>query len=355
MIFPALFLFFMHANIMVFSSSVLALSLALFAVATSSIASDTQLPLHEAVPPSNASPNPPPLTYIPPMGLGLWQSPKKDVPSAVHHAFTAGYRHLDSAAAYSNEPSVGHALSHTTLPRSSYWLTSKLWNTAHAPHLVEPALRRTLSDLNTTYLDLYLMHWPIAQHPNGTHDNTTSITATWHAMEALIRQGLTRHIGISNFSPNQLTQILDHCLAGGICPIAHEFESHPYLQQQAFVDAHKPLGIQVIAYSPLGNLNPIYDSPDDLPSILEDPFWIGMAKRKNCTVPQAVLGWGIARGTVVIPKSVHESRIVENWGANAVRFEREEMEEIARTDRKVRFNNPSEGWGVKLFEGLDGV
>lgn len=289
------------------------------------------------------------------MGLGLWQSHGPNLTTAITSALSTGYRHLDSAAAYGNEATVGKALSSSSLPRSAYWLTSKLWNTAHAPHLVEPALRQTLSDLNTPYLDLYLMHWPIAQYPNGTYDNTTSITMTWHAMESLLRLGLTRHIGISNFSPAQLTQILDHCLAGGICPVAHEFETHPYLQQEEFVEQHRQLGIQVIAYSPLGNLNPIYASK--LPSILKDPFWEEMAARKNVSAAQAVLGWGMQRGVVVIPKSVHEKRIVENWGANGLEFTGEEMKEIGKQDRKVRFNNPSEDWGVKgkLFDGLDGV
>ena len=327
-------------------------SLALLALLTVTNAGTKQLAIQEPVLESSLSN--PPLTYIPPIGLGLWQSKGKDATKAIGHAFSAGYRHLDGAAAYSNEDYIGMGLENTLLPRSAYWLTSKLWNTAHHPSDVEPALRKTLKQLGTDYLDLYLMHWPISQFPsNNSYDNATSISTTWHAMESLLRLGLTRHIGISNFSPAQLQQILDHCLAGGICPVAHEFETHPYLQQQEFVDAHKKLGIQVIAYSPLANLNPIYDS--GLPSILEDPFWIKMAKKKNCTVAQAVLGWGVQRGTVVIPKSTHEKRIVENWGANGVHFTEEEMKEIAKQDKKARFNNPSKQWGVKLFEGLDGV
>jgi alcohol dehydrogenase (NADP+) len=303
--------------------------------------------------PDTLFPNPP-LTYIPPIGLGLWQSKGKDATKAIGSAFNAGYRHLDGAAAYGNEDYVGMALNETLLPRSAYWLTSKLWNTEHHPSDVEPALRKTLSQLGTDYLDLYLMHWPVSQFPsNNSLDKRTSISATWHAMESLIRKGLTRHIGISNFSPAQLQQIIDHCLAGGVCPVAHEFETHPYLQQTEFVVLHKKVGIQVIAYSPLANLNPIYDS--GLPSILEDVFWIKTAKSKNCTVAQAILGWGVQRGTVVIPKSVHEERIVENWGANEVHFTKEEMREIEKQDKKARFNNPSKLWGVKLFEGLDGV
>ena len=330
----------------------LTLSLVLQALLTSTSANPKQFPIQEPV--SGISTTSPPLVYIPPIGLGLWQSKGKDATKAISHAFSAGYRHLDGAAAYGNEDYVGTGLNNTLLPRSAYWLTSKLWNTAHHPSDVEPALRKTLKQLGTDYLDLYLMHWPVSQFPsNNSLDNATSISATWHAMESLLRLGLTRHIGISNFSPAQVQQILDHCLAGGICPIAHEFETHPYLQQQEFVAAHRKLGIQVIAYSPLGNLNPIYDS--GLPSILEDSFWISMAKKKNCAVAQAVLGWGVQRETIVIPKSTHEKRIVENWGANDVHFTEDEMKEIAKQDKKARFNNPSKDWGVNLFGGLDGI
>jgi alcohol dehydrogenase (NADP+) len=334
-------------------SHLLALPLILIIQLPPSTASSQHAFQEEILAPPTSSPLPP-LTYIPPLGLGLWQSHGPNLTTAISSALSTGYRHLDSAAAYSNEATVGKALSDSSLPRSAYWLTSKLWNTAHSPSAVEPALRQTLSDLNTSYVDLYLMHWPVAFHPsNSSYDNTTSITSTWHAMESLRRLGLTRHIGISNFSPGQLTQIIDHCLAGGHCPVAHEFETHPYLQQQAFVDLHRRLGIQIIAYSPLGNLNPIYDSPS-LPSILEDPFWMKTAERKNVTVAQAVLGWNMQRGVVVIPKSVHEARIAENWGANGVG---KEMAEMAQQDKKVRFNNPSKEWGVqgKLFEGLDGA
>jgi alcohol dehydrogenase (NADP+) len=335
-----------------YPSCVTTVALLLLTKLSTSIPQVEQHPIQS--PNSDTSLPNPPLIYIPPIGLGLWQSKGKNATKAIGSAFNAGYRHLDGAAAYANEENVGMALDETLLPRSAYWLTSKLWNTAHHPLDVEPAIRKTLAQLGTDYLDLYLMHWPVSQFPsNNSLDKSTSITATWHVMESLIRKGLTRHIGISNFSPAQAQQIIDHCLAGGVCPVAHEFETHPYLQQAEFVALHKKLGIQVIAYSPLGNLNPIYDS--GLPSILEDEFWIKTAKSKNCTVAQAVLGWGIQRGTVVIPKSVHEERIVENWGANEVHFTKEEMGEIAKQDKKARFNNPSKSWGVKLFEGLDGA
>lgn len=295
---------------------------------------------------------------IPPIGLGLWNSHDKSATHAVKSALHNGYTHFDSAAAYSNEDYVGSGLSSPTnnLSRSDYWLTSKLWNTHHRPKLVHEAINQTLHDLNTTHLDLYLMHWPVAFIPDAPSgrtilDQDVSITETWKAMESLVHANLTRYIGVSNFSPRQLDEILKNC---EICPYAHEFEIHPYLQQQQFVEWHQKKNISVIAYSPLGNLNPTYKGVhSDIPSILEDKFWLEMAEKKNCTVPQAVLAWGRQRGTVVIPKSVHKKRIKENLGSLTVRLSEDEMAKIGEQDRRARFNDPSKGWGVELFEGLD--
>ena len=173
-------------------------------------------------------------------------------------------------------------------------------------------------------------------------------------MESLVRANLTRYIGISNFSPRQIDAILKEC---EICPFAHEFETHPYLQQQQFVEWHRDHNIEVIAYSPLGNLNPTYNGThSDLPLILDDDFWLDLANQKNCTVPQAVLAWGRQRGTSVIPKSVHGKYIEENFLSGEVKFSDEEMAKIGEEDKRARFNDPSKGWGVDppLFEGLDG-
>ncbi len=292
---------------------------------------------------------------LPSIGLGLWNSKNDAATHAVESALHVGYTHFDSAAAYNNENYVGSGLSTTNLSRSNYWITSKLWNTHHRPSLVGEALNQTLKDLNTTHLDLYLMHWPIAflpDVPSGRTivDQDTSLMDTWRAMEALVTQNLTRYIGISNFSPRQIDEILKNC---AICPFAHEFETHPYLQQQEFVDWHREKGMEVIAYSPLANLNPTYDGTHkSIPSILEDEFWTDVAAKKNVTVPQAVLGWGRKRGTTVIPKSTHGEYIEENF-ASALEFSDEEMVKIGEKDRRARFNNPSKAWGVELFEGLD--
>ncbi|KAJ9664756.1 hypothetical protein H2198_000102 [Neophaeococcomyces mojaviensis] len=323
-----------------------------------SIKDDGQHPIKPS-PPSSA-----PVSPIPSVGLGLWNSKPSDVPHAIASAFSSNYTHLDGAAAYNNEPSVGSALSDKHAPaRHTYWLTSKLWNTMHKPVNVPKAFNKTLSDLNTTYLDLYLMHWPVAFLPDNPGrtiiDQDTSITDTWRAMETLASAYQAsngaygaHYIGISNFSPRQIDEILKMCT---ICPYAHEFETHPYLQQQEFVNWHIEHDMKVIAYSPLANLNPTYkDVMPELPPILEDKFWVGAAQKKNVSVAQAVLGWNVQRGAIVIPKSVHAKRIEENLGALKVEFSEEELQDVQKEDKKIRFNNPSKDWGVELFEGLDG-
>lgn len=217
-------------------------------------------------------------------------------------------------------------------------------------------MNKTLADLSVPYLDLYLMHWPVAFLPNTSPgrtiiDQDTSLLDTWRAMESLVRANLTRYIGVSNFSPRQLDTILRSCK---IRPFAHEFETHPYLQQQEFVNWHLKNNITVIAYSPLANVNPTYNGKHpNLPLILEDEFWKELAAKKNVTPAQAILAWGRQRRTVVIPKSVHEDRIVENWRSLNVSFSDKELVMVAEQDRRARFNNPSKSWGVDLFEGLD--
>lgn len=196
------------------------------------------------------------------------------------------------------------------------------------------------------------MHWPVAFDPESSKsriDTSVNITDTWKAMEELVDAGLIKNIGVSNFAPADMEAILATCR---VCPAAHEFETHPYLQQTAYVKWHLSHGIQVIAYSPFANLNPVYGS--DLPSILDDEFWISLAQNKNATVPQAILAWGIQRSTVVIPKSVHKDRITENLLSVLITFTEDEMAAIAQQDKKVRMNDPSDSWGVNLFKGLDG-
>ncbi|KAI1840839.1 hypothetical protein JX266_012987 [Neoarthrinium moseri] len=287
---------------------------------------------------------------IPAFGLGTWLSERDEVAHAVEYALQNGYNHIDAARIYRNEDKTGRGITASGVGRESIWVTSKLWNYDHRDAEAHAAIRKSIEDLGVDQLDLYLIHWPVAFVPGeGTKlDKKTSLVDTWRTMEDLVRAGLTRHIGVSNFAKRDVEAILDICT---ICPYAHEFETHPYLQQQDFVDWHREVGIKVIAYSPLANTNPIYHR--GLPSILEDPFWEKLAEAKNATVAQTILAWGLARDTVVIPKSSSEKHLDANLGALDIKFTDEELEEVAKEDKKVRMSNPGKNWGVKLFIDLD--
>lgn len=231
-------------------------------------------------------------------------------------------------------------------------MTSKLWNTHHRASEAKAVIQETLHRLGLEQLDLYLMHWPVAFRPGTTElDTSVSIVDTYRTMEDLVRANLTRHIGISNFAKKDVEAILAIC---DICPYAHEFETHPYLQQQAFVDFHAGAGIKVIAYSPLGNTNPTYGGKhDNLAPLLQDAFWTELAARKNATPAQAVLAWGMQRGTIVIPKSTSDRHLLENVAARTISFTDDELAAVAARDKKARFLDPSKSWGYPLFSDLD--
>lgn len=177
-------------------------------------------------------------------------------------------------------------------------------------------------------------------------------------MEELLETGKVRNIGVSNFSPKQLEDLIRR---SSIKPAVHQFELHPYLQQTEWVQWHQDNGISVTAYSPLANLNPTYNSPgkskDAPPSLLENREVSKIAEKRGCTNAQVALKWGMHRGVTVIPKSQHANRIIENFAATECALEEADYKIIGMIGEKYlkRFNNPSHGLGVTLFEGLEGV
>lgn len=197
------------------------------------------------------------------------------------------------------------------------------------------------------------MHWPVAFQPGKGREielERVDIIETWWAMEDLVREGLVRQIGISNFNQHEVERLLRHAR---IPPSVHEFESHPYLSQSEFVKWNLQHGLRVIAFSPLGNMNPIYESSS--PPLLKDDFLTSIAQKKGITVAQLVLAWSMHRGVIVIPKSDHEERVAENWEAQRVVLTDDEVASITAYDKKLRFNNPSTEWGTELYTGLDGI
>jgi alcohol dehydrogenase (NADP+) len=177
-----------------------------------------------------------------------------------------------------------------------------------------------------------------------------TLTQTWAAMEKLVDTGKVKNIGVSNFSKAELQKLLK---TAKIKPAVHQLETHPYLQQQSFIDWHKEQGIHVIAYSPFGNQNDIYDSGSKVDTLIKHPVIKKIAKKHGCKNADVVLAWGMKRGTSVVPKSVHEGRIKANFESLKVKLDDEDMKEIATMDGPHRFNNPSEDWGYKFYADLD--
>lgn len=296
------------------------------------------------------------VSIIPPLGFGTSGLNKSDISEVVSAALHAGYRHLDCATVYGNQKEVGkgiaHGLESSNLSRSDIWVTSKLWNDYHDPSLVEEAITQTLDDLGLAYIDLWLMHYPVGSAPD-TGRLQLDYLPTWHAMEKVHKSGRVRNIGVSNFSPAQLKDIIKK---SDTKPSHHQFELHPYLPQSEWIQYQQKLGISITAYSPFANTNPAYNPGEDNPPfLLTNTVIKEIAAKRQCTVAQVALAWGMSRGTSEISKSSHVKHITENFAASECYLDQKDLKRIDRISEKhlKRFNNPSESWGIRLFDGLE--
>lgn len=214
---------------------------------------------------------------------------------------------------------------------------------------MQDGLDKTLHNLGLEYLDLYHMHWPVA---SGYFGNKISYLDTYGAMTLFLDSGKVKHLGVSNFSPEQLQDLLNHTSHP---PSVHQMELHPYLQQTDYLEVHEKHGIHVTGYSPFAGSNPTYEgNRGETPDLLNNTVLQDIAEKRGCTVAQTALMWGMSRGTSVIPKSAHPEYIEENFHALECVLEKKDLEKIDKLHKyRHRYNNPSKKWKLDLYERLE--
>jgi len=298
---------------------------------------------------------------MPLVGFGVWRVEGKDMKDLVINAIKIGYRHFDCAADYKNETEVGEALAGAfqsgLVKREDLFITTKLWNSDHG-HVFE-ACKDSLKKLQLDYLDLYLIHFPVATKHTGVGttdsaldedgvleiDTTISLETTWRAMEDLVSKGLVRSIGISNYD----IFLTRDCLAySKVKPAVNQIETHPYFQRDSLVKFCLKHGVSITAHTPLGGAAANTEWFGSV-SCLDDPVLKGLAAKYKRTVAQIVLRWGIQRNTVVIPKTSNLKRLEENFQVFDFELTKEDMDQIKSLDRKHRTNTPGKFWGIDLY------
>jgi 2,5-diketo-D-gluconate reductase A len=255
---------------------------------------------------------------IPCIGLGVWQTPREATEEAVTAALQAGYRHIDTAAAYGNEHQVGRAVGKSRIPREEIFLVTKLANADQGYDSTMAAFERSAERLGLNgeggYLDLYLIHWPVPA--------IGEFVDTFRAFAALRDLGRIRSIGVSNFEPEHLSTLID---ATGIVPVINQIELHPLLTQRELRDVHAKLGIATEAWSPLGRGR-----------LLDHPAITRIAEAHAKTTAQVIIRWHLQLGNIVIPKSVNPSRIASNFDVFDFELSDDDIASISSLDNGTR-------------------
>ena len=227
---------------------------------------------------------------IPVVGLGTWKSePGEATYKAVLDSINAGYRHIDTARAYDNETDVGRAVKDSDIARENLFITTKLWNKDQGYDTAIEACEKSLARLSCDYIDLYLIHWPLKGKRNDS----------WKAFIELQQRGLCRSIGVSNFTVDHLIELEDKF---GIIPVANQVEFHPYHYQKELLEYCNSKNIVIEAYSPLVHAKR-----------MDEPRLVSISEELGKTPAQVLIRWAMQRGMVVLPKSVNQGRIVENF------------------------------------------
>lgn len=249
---------------------------------------------------------------IPQVGLGVWQTPDDDADRIVKAAIDAGYRHIDTAAAYKNEAGVGKGIRDSDVSREEIFVTTKLWNGDQG---FDPALRafdRSLERLGLDHVDLYLIHWPMPRKD--------LYVQTWRALVRLREEGRAKSIGVSNFEPEHLERLIGET---DVVPAINQIELHPDFQQRRLREANEKHGIVTESWSPLGR-----------GKILGDETIAAIAEKHGRTAAQVIIRWHVQNGLVVIPKTVTPKRIVENFDSLGFQLDDDDMNALAALDSK---------------------
>jgi 2,5-diketo-D-gluconate reductase A len=251
---------------------------------------------------------------IPQLGFGVFLVPPGETEEAAARALAAGYRHIDTAAAYRNEGEVGQAIRASGLDRGEVFVTTKCFNDDHGYEQARKALDASLERLEMSHVDLYLIHWPVPAHDKYVE--------TWKAFVDARADGLVRSIGVSNFNPAHLERIVRET---GETPAINQVELHPYFQQRGLRREHEQLGILTEAWSPLARGR-----------VIDDPTIVAIADAHGRTPGQVTIRWHLQLGNVVIPKSVTPERIGENFDVFDFELSPADMDAIAALDRGER-------------------
>ncbi|KAE8445817.1 Glycerol 2-dehydrogenase (NADP(+)) [Mollisiaceae sp. DMI_Dod_QoI] len=301
---------------------------------------------------------------MPALGFGTFanEGSKGETHKAVVHALNAGYRHLDCAWFYQNEEEVGSGIreflsQNPSVKREDIFITTKVWNHLHEPEDVEWSLKDSLKKLQTPYVDAFLIHWPIASEKNpdrsvkigsdGKYVINQSLTndpsPTWSAMEKLYSDGLTKSIGLSNFTEKGIAKLLTYAK---VMPAMNQIEIHPFLPQQPLIDYCLSQSIIPVAYSPLGSQDQV---PGTGEKVSTNKELNKIAEKNGWTLAQVLIAWGIKRGYAVLPKSSNESRI--NSNAKLVELSKADFDAVnaVAEGRWSRFVNMKDTFGYDVW------
>ncbi|MEK4248499.1 aldo/keto reductase [Paenibacillus sp. FSL W7-1287] len=247
---------------------------------------------------------------MPILGFGVYQIPDaKECENAVYEALSVGYRLIDTAAGYLNEEAVGRAIKRSGIPREELFITTKIWVQDAGYESTKLAFAKSLKKLQLDYLDLYLIHQPFGDY-----------YGTWRAMEELYREGKIKAIGVSNFMPDRLMDLIMH---NEITPVVNQIETHPFYQQTESTVFLKEQGVQHQSWAPFA---------EGQGNMFSNELLTTIAEKHNKSVAQIVLRWLVQREIVVIPKSVRKERIIENFDIFDFHLSVEDMERISSLD-----------------------